>query len=110
MSYHLFVNNATFSWRETLSENVVLSTTEAEILALASCCCEVVWARKLAVELGFPIKPTISTKTTPVVLPWQTTCIYVGAANMVPCVSTSFRNSFKIESSSMPNNTLLQRR
>jgi len=25
---------------------------------LASCCCEVVWARKLAVELGFPqLKP-----------------------------------------------------
>jgi len=54
MAYYLFVNNATFSWRATLSQIVVLSTTEAELMALASCCCEVVWARKLAVELGFP--------------------------------------------------------
>ena len=23
-------------------------------MSLASCCCEVVWARKLAIELGFP--------------------------------------------------------
>ena len=28
-------------------------------MALASCCCEVVWARKLAAELGFPqLRPT----------------------------------------------------
>jgi len=33
---------------------VALSTTEAELMALAGCYCEVVWARKLAVELGFP--------------------------------------------------------
>ena len=59
MAYYLFVNNATFSWRATLSQIVALSTTEAELMALASCCCEVVWARKLAVELGFPqLKPT----------------------------------------------------
>jgi len=59
MAYYLFVNNATFSWRATLSQIVALSTTEAELMALASCCCEVVWARKLAVELGFPqLKPS----------------------------------------------------
>ena len=28
-------------------------------MALASCCCKLVWARKLAIELGFPqLKPT----------------------------------------------------
>ena len=43
----------------TLSQIVALSTTEAELMALASFCCEVGWARKLAVELGFPqLKPT----------------------------------------------------
>jgi len=59
MAYYLFVNNATFSWRATLSQIVALSTTETELMALASCCCDVVWARKLAVELGFlQLKPT----------------------------------------------------
>jgi len=36
------------------SQIVVLSTTDAELMDLVSCCCEVVWARKLAVEVGFP--------------------------------------------------------
>jgi len=110
IAYHLFVNNATFSWRATLSQIVALSTTEAELMPLASCCCGVVWARKLAVELGFRSSNLpISTKTTPVVLPWQTTCIYVGAASMLPFVCASFNNSFKTESS-MLNNALLQRK
>jgi len=54
MAYYLFVNNATFSWRATLSQTVSLSTTEAELMALASCSCDIVWARELALELGFP--------------------------------------------------------
>ena len=54
MAYYLFVNNATFSWRATLLQIIALSTTEAELMALAGCCCEIVWARKLALELGFP--------------------------------------------------------
>jgi len=59
MAYYLFVNNATFSWRATLSQIIALSTTEAELMALAGCCCEFVWASKLALELGFPqLKPT----------------------------------------------------
>jgi len=59
MAYYLFMNNATFSWRATLLQNTALSTTEAELMALAGCCCEIVWARKLALELGFPqLKPT----------------------------------------------------
>ena len=59
MAYYLFVNNATFSWRATLSQIIALSTTEGELMALAGCCCEIVWARKLALELGFPqLKPT----------------------------------------------------
>ena len=48
MAYYLFVNNATFSWRATLSQIIALSTTEAELMALASCSCEIVWARKLS--------------------------------------------------------------
>ena len=59
MAYYLFVNNATFSWRATLSQIIALSTAAADLMALASCCCEIVWARKLAIELGFPqLKPT----------------------------------------------------
>jgi len=59
LAYYLFVNDATFSWRATLSQIIALSTAEAELMALASCCCEVVWVRKLAIELGFPqLKPT----------------------------------------------------
>jgi len=33
MAYYLFVNNATFSWRATLSQMIALSTTEAEPMA-----------------------------------------------------------------------------
>jgi len=59
MPYYLFVNNATFSWRATLSQIIALSTTEGELMALAGCCCEIVWAHKLALELGFPqLQPT----------------------------------------------------
>jgi len=42
MAYDLFVNSATFSWRATLSQIIALSTTEAELMALAGCCCEIV--------------------------------------------------------------------
>ena len=61
MAYYLFVNNATFSWRATLWQIIALRTTEAELMALAGCCCEIVWARKLAaLELSFPqLKPTV---------------------------------------------------
>ena len=31
MDYYLFINNATFSWRVTLSQIMALSTTEAEL-------------------------------------------------------------------------------
>jgi len=41
MAYYLFVNNATFSWRATISQIVAVSTTEAKLMALASCCCEI---------------------------------------------------------------------
>jgi len=49
------------------------------------------------------------TKTTQVVLPWQSICIYVGAASMLPFMCTLFNNSSMTESS-MLNNALLQRR
>jgi len=44
MAYYLFVNNATFSesWRATLSQIIALSAIEAELMALANCCCEIV--------------------------------------------------------------------
>jgi len=59
MAYYLFVNNATFLWRATLSQIIALSTTEAELMALAGCCCEIVLPRKLALDLGFPhLNPT----------------------------------------------------
>ena len=64
MAYYLFVNNATFSWRATISQIIALSTSEAKLMALASCCCEILWARKLALELGFPqLTPTNAYET-----------------------------------------------
>ena len=57
--YYLFANNATFSWRATLLQIIALNTTEPELMVLASCCCDVIWVRKLAPKLGFlQLKPT----------------------------------------------------
>lgn len=53
MAYCLFVNNAVFSWKSSLSSIVATSTCEAELMAYCSCACEVLYARKLAEELGF---------------------------------------------------------
>jgi len=50
MAYYLFVNNATFSWCVTLSQIVALNTTEAELMALASCSCDIVWARECSAK------------------------------------------------------------
>ena len=59
LMYLLFVNNATFSWKATLSTIVATSSCEAELYAYCACAAEVVWARKLADELGFAqLKPT----------------------------------------------------
>jgi len=59
MPYYLFAINATFSWRVTLSQIIALNTTEPELMVLASCCCDVIWVRKLALKLGFlQLKPT----------------------------------------------------
>ena len=52
-AYQLFVNNAIFSWKSSLSSIVATSVCEAEHMAFTSCACEVVYARKLAGELGF---------------------------------------------------------
>jgi len=48
MFYCLLFNNAAFSRRAALSQIIALSTVEAELVALSSCSCEIVWARKLA--------------------------------------------------------------
>jgi hypothetical protein len=53
MAYGLFVNNAVFSWKSCLSSIVATSTCEAELMAYCSCACEVIYARKLAAEIGF---------------------------------------------------------
>ena len=38
---------------------IYVDNNEAKLMVLASCCCTVVWARKLAIELGFSqLKPT----------------------------------------------------
>lgn len=59
LMYLLFVNNATFSWKSTLSTIVATSSCEAELYAYCACAAEVVWARKLAEELGFAqLQPT----------------------------------------------------
>ena len=46
--YCLLINNAAFSRRAALSQIITLSTVEAELVALFSCRCEIVWALKLA--------------------------------------------------------------
>jgi len=53
LAYFLFVNNAVFSWRSCLGSIVATSTTEAELQAFAMCAAEVLYARKLCMELGF---------------------------------------------------------
>jgi len=37
-----------------LSQIIALSTAKEELMALASCSCRIVWARQLAIKLGFP--------------------------------------------------------
>ena len=98
MAYYLFVNTATFLWRATLSQIIAVSTTEAELMALASCCCEIVWARKFALEIGFPqLKPTDVSRTTLVASLLLTTCNFVVAVSTLLCKYASFRNSFRTE-------------
>ena len=52
-AYHLFVNNAAFSWKSALAPILALSSAEAELIGLASCAQEVAFVRKLSFELGF---------------------------------------------------------
>jgi len=71
---------------------------ESELMALASCCCEIVWAHHLAIKLGFSqLKPTDFTKIILAASLWQTICT-VDAASTLLCVFALFRNSFKMES------------
>jgi len=96
MAYYLFVNNATFSWRDNLSQIVFLSTTEAELVALASCSCDILWAREFALELGFlRLSQAMSSKTTMVASLLLTTCTFVVAVSTLLCEYALFRNSFR---------------
>ena len=98
MTYYLFVNNGTFSWRATLSQIVVLSTAEAELKTLASCCCEVVWARKLAIKLGFPqLKPTDVYEDNTGCIALANKCTFAVAASTLHFECALFRISFKTE-------------
>jgi len=95
-AYYLFVNNATFSWRSTLSQIVALSTTEAELMALASCKCDIVW--RLSLELGFPqLNLPIFTKTTLVASLLLTTCTFLVAISTLLCQYALFRNLFRTD-------------
>ena len=59
MAYCLFLDNSICPWHTAPSRIIALSTAEAELMDLAIFCCEIVWARKLAIELGFPqLKPS----------------------------------------------------
>jgi hypothetical protein len=51
--YVLCCNGAAFSWKSALAPNLALSTSEAELISVASCAQEVNFCRKLATELGF---------------------------------------------------------
>ena len=63
MSHYVFPHNATFSWCATLFQIIAFNTVKAELMALASCCCELVWDRKLAIKLDLPqLKPTAVSK------------------------------------------------
>jgi hypothetical protein len=46
-------NSADFSWKSALDPILALSTSEAELISVASCAQEVNFCRKLATELGF---------------------------------------------------------
>jgi len=59
MAYCLFLDNTICPWHTAPSQIIALSTAEAELMDLAIFCCEIVWARKLAIELSFSqLKPT----------------------------------------------------
>ena len=51
--YVLCCNGAAFSWKSALAPILALSTSEAELISVASCAQEVNFCRKLATELGF---------------------------------------------------------
>jgi hypothetical protein len=53
LCYVLCCNGAVFSWKSALAPIFALSTSEAELISVASCAQEVNFCRKLAAELGF---------------------------------------------------------
>jgi len=75
---------------------VALSTTEAKLLALASCCRDIVWARKFVLGLGFvQLKPTdVYEDNTVVALFLLIACTFVVAVSTLLCEYAIFRNSF----------------
>ena len=60
MFFALFVNGAAFSWKTQLSSITATSTAEAELMSLGVAVQETIWARQLALELGFgQLMPTV---------------------------------------------------
>ena len=59
LCYVLCCNGAAFSWKSALAPILALSTSEAELISVASCAQEVNFCRKLTTELGF-IQPGLT--------------------------------------------------
>jgi hypothetical protein len=57
--YVLCCNGAAFSWKSALAPILALSTSEAELISVASCAQEVNFCRNLTTELGF-IQPGLT--------------------------------------------------
>ena len=53
MGYFLKLANGIFSWTLCTQKTVVLSSTEAEYMALSDCSHQVVWVKTLLSEIGF---------------------------------------------------------
>jgi hypothetical protein len=59
LCYVLCCNGAAFSWKSALVPILALSTSEAELISVASCAQEVIFCRKLVTELRF-IQPALT--------------------------------------------------
>jgi hypothetical protein len=58
----IFLNGALISWRSKGQRNVTLSSTEAEYVALADLCCEILFVRMILENIGKTIHYPITIK------------------------------------------------
>jgi hypothetical protein len=59
--YCIFINNNLVSWNVKKQPTVALSTAEAELMSIVEVIKEVIWVRKLLVELSYPLQEPIVT-------------------------------------------------